>query len=121
MAYELGFFGFEHSYLSKAGNKTRGKSGPLHASAVASYMSNINKTDEGLSINLPLERGELYRELNRYSNKVQRANGRLMETFIGYFDKRMSPEHRKEALGRFLMAVTFDARIKARGWEHYDN
>lgn len=121
MKRELGYFGFEHSYLSKAGNKTRGKSGPLHLSAVASYMSNVNKTDQGLSVNLPQERGKLYSELNRYSHKIGRANGRIAETFIVYFDKRMSEEHRKEALGRFLMAVTFNGQIKARGWEHYDN
>lgn len=121
MKRELGYFGFEHSYLSKAGNKTRGKSGPLHLSAVASYMSNINKTDQGIAVNLPLERGELYSELNRYSHKIGRTNGRLAETFIAYFDKRMTEEHRKEALGRFLMAVTFNGQIKARGWEHYDN
>src|SRR5262245_6820175 len=117
----LGFYGFEHSYLSRKGNKSRGKSGPLHLSAVASYISNENKTDKGLAINLPMERGELYAELNRYSHKVQRANGRLAETFIIMFDVRMSPEHRKEALGRFMMTVTFNGQIKARGYEHYDN
>lgn len=121
MASQTGFYRFEHSYLSRAGNKTRGKSGRFHLSAIASYISNTNKASDVLAVNLSTDRGELYSQMNRHSATVTRANGRIAETFIISFDARMSDEHQREALENFLMAATFNGQTRATAYRHNDH
>ncbi|MDP3078701.1 MobA/MobL family protein [Bradyrhizobium sp.] len=121
MASASGFYRFEHSYLSRAGNKTRGKSGRFHLSSIASYISNSNKACDVLAVNLSTERGELYSQMNKHSASVTRANGRIAETFIISFDARMSDEHQREALNNFLMAATFNGQTRATAYRHNDH
>lgn len=119
-----GFYRFEHKYYSRKGNKTHGPSGYRHLSAKSNYMTNLNKVlhaDDFISINLSNDRHELYSELMEHSNSVKRANGHIAEDFIISFDKRMSDEDQREALGNFMMAVSFDERIKVTATIHHDD
>lgn len=53
-----------------------------------------------------------------HDNTITRANGRIAETLIISFDKRMSLEHRKEATERFLQEVTLGEQTKAVAFLH---
>lgn len=118
---KTGFCLFEYKYFSRKGNKYHGPSGDKHLAAASNYQRNANKVEseeDVCSVNLPTDRHALRRAFTKHSKTVTRQNAHIAEHFTIWFDKSMSREHQREALGRFLMAVTFNAQTQASGQIH---
>lgn len=116
-----GYYRYEHKYMSRNGNKTRGASAHGHLAKASNYYANDNKCVSIRHVNLTSDRHALWHLLNDHDRTITRKNGRIAETPQFCFDNRMSREHMIEAADRFNWRVSFQGQIKVVSFIHLND